>query len=204
MQGIFITLEGIEGSGKSTQAKLLADWLQKRGQDVILLREPGSTRIGEKIREVLLNKNFKEMTPLTELFLFLASRAQLVDEKIRPALEKGVFVILDRYTDSTLVYQGFAHGLDITTIQQLNTIATGGLEPDITFLLDMDIHEGLNKSGFKDRIEEKGLDFHLRVREGYFKLAEQYPQRIFVVKVKPDPQDTHSEIVEIFCNKFSI
>lgn len=204
MQGLFITLEGIEGSGKSTQAKLLADWLVERGKEVVLLREPGSTRIGEKIREILLNKNYKEMTPLTELFLFLASRAQLVEEKIRPALERGICVILDRYTDSTLVYQGIAHGIDTSIIQQLNTIATGGLQPDITFLLDMDIQEGLNKSGFKDRIEEKGFDFHRRVREGYLKLAQKHPERIFTVKVESDPQQTHKRIVEIFCQKFPI
>ncbi len=204
MSGIFITLEGIEGSGKSTQARLLADWLKKQGKEVVVFREPGSTAIGERIRDILLTKEFKEMTPITELFLFLASRAQLVEEKIRPQLQKGVYVILDRYIDSTIVYQGYGGGVDIGIIEKMNNIATGGLQPDITFLLDIDIPEGLNKTGFKDRIEEKGVDFHTKVREGYFQLAEKYPERIFIVKVKSAPDSTHKEIVKIFSHKFLI
>ncbi len=204
MAGIFITLEGIEGSGKSTQARLLADWLQRQGKEVVVLREPGSTAIGERIRDILLTKEFKEIIPITELFLFLASRAQLVEEKIRPQLQKGRCVILDRYIDSTIVYQGYGGGVDIGIIEKMNNIATGGLQPDITFLLDIDIPEGLNKSGFKDRIEEKGVDFHTKVREGYFQLAEKYPERIFIVKVKSDPDSTHKEIKKIFSHKFLI
>lgn len=203
MKGIFLTFEGVEGSGKSTQAKLFVEWLKENGKEVLFLREPGSTNIGEEIRKILLSKENKGLSPESELFLFLASRAQLVREKIIPALKEGKVVVLDRYIDSTLAYQGYGGELPIELIGEMNKFATAGLLPDLTFLLDLDIDEGLKKAGMKDRIEEKGIQFHRRVREGYHKLAEKFPERIKLIQVEEDPQRTQQKIRQIFLRRFS-
>lgn len=181
MRGIFITIEGPEGSGKSTHSKLLCDFLRRRGYRVLHTREPGGTRISEAIRKILLNKNNKGMSDICELFLFLAARAQIVDEIIRPALKKGYVVVCDRFHDATLAYQGYGAGLDLKLIEEMGKLATKGLKPDLTVLLDVETKRGLRRAGVKDRIEVKSLEFHKRVRGGYLALAEREPERIKVI-----------------------
>lgn len=182
-RGVFITLEGIDGVGKSTQALLLEKYLGQVGWDPLLLREPGGTRIGEAIREIILKPDYGELAPPAELLLYEAARAQLVTEKIRPALEKGRAVVCERYTDSTLAYQGFGLGQEKEAILRLNELATGGLKPDLTILLDLEPEEALHRSGREDRIENRDLAYYRRVREGFLWLAEEEPERIKVVKV---------------------
>lgn len=181
MRGIFITIEGPEGSGKSTHSKLLCDFLRRRGYRVLHTREPGGTRISEAVRKILLNKNNKGMSDICELFLFLAARAQIADEIIRPALKKGYVVVCDRFHDATLAYQGYGAGLDLKLIEEMGKLATKGLKPDLTVLLDVETKKGLRRAGIKDRIEVKSLEFHKRVRGGYLALAEREPERIKVI-----------------------
>lgn len=194
MKGIFITFEGFEGSGKSTQIKLLEDYLKKNKYPVLVLREPGSTRVSEAVRRILLDKHNGFISDKTELFFYLAARAQLVEEKIVPALRKGIIVLCDRFQDATAAYQGYGLGLDREFINQSGAFVTGGLTADLTVLLDIDVREGLRRAGKnKDRIEQRSFDYHLRVRKGYLKIAQSSPQRVKVVKVK-DIRKTHEEI----------
>jgi len=186
MKGILITFEGPEGSGKSTQSKQLGNFLRKKGHSVLYLREPGGTKISEAIRKILLAPEYKEMVGSTEALLYLASRAQVVQEKINPALTKGKIVILDRFQDSTLVYQGYGEGINPTLLESLGKFATKGLVPHLTFLLDIEPKKGLRRSASQDRIENKELAFHKRVRKGYLKLAKQNPHRIFLIKSDED------------------
>ncbi|MDP8233647.1 MAG: dTMP kinase [Candidatus Saelkia tenebricola] len=202
MRGVFVTFEGIEGSGKSTQAELFIQWLKKRKREILFLREPGSTSIGEEIRGILLSLEHKNFCPTAEFLLFLSARAQLVREKIIPALEKGIIVILDRYSDSTLAYQGYGEGISLELIKKLNYFATSGLNPDITFLLDIEIEDGLKKAGLKDRIEKKGLEFHKKVQNGYYQLAASFNERMYVIKVQEDILETQKEIQCVFQEKF--
>ena len=202
MRGVFVTFEGIEGSGKSTQAELFIRWLKDIGREVLSLREPGSTKLGERVRDILLFSEPDEISDSAELLLFLAARAQIVEEKIKPALDNGSVIVLDRYSDSTLAYQGYAGVISVKTIKEMNSFATAGLSPDITFILDVDIEEGLKRAGYKDRIENKGLEFHSKVRDGYYKLAQDNPDRIFIVKVQNNHKDTQSEIQRLFSYKF--
>jgi len=184
-KGVFITFEGPEGSGKSTHARLLFEFLKKRGLDCIFTREPGGTLIGDRIREILLERKNVCMNSACELFLFEASRAQIVDEVIMPALEKGRIVVCDRFYDATVAYQGFGAGFDIDLIKSLNAFATMSLKPDLTILLDIGPEAGLKRSlckGKHDRMESKSLDFHRKVRHGYLKLAKDEPKRIKVFK----------------------
>ena len=181
MRGIFITIEGPEGSGKSTHSKLLCDFLRRRGYRVLHTREPGGTRISEAVRKILLNKNNKGMSDICELFLFLAARAQIVDEIVRPALKKGYVVVCDRFHDATVAYQGYGAGLDLKLIEEMGKLATKGIKPDLTVLLDVETKKGLRRAGAKDRIETKSLEFHKRVRGGYLALAEREPGRIKVI-----------------------
>ncbi len=181
-RNLFITFEGTEGSGKSTQIKRAAVYLKKKGLKVLLLREPGGTRVSEAIREVILDKTLKEMTSETELLLYLAARAQIIKEKIRPALEKGVTVICDRFEDSTLAYQGFGRGFQIQRIEALSQwLVRGSLKPDMTFLLDIDPRLGMKRGGRQDRIERESLVFHRKVRQGFLKLAAKHPRRFVVM-----------------------
>lgn len=181
MRGYFITLEGVEGSGKSTQIKLIQDYLTDLGYESIITYEPGDTKIGLDIRKILLNPNYNNLVDKTELLLYTAERAQHVEEVIKPALAKGKIVISDRYTDATLAYQGYARGLDKKLIDRLNIIATEGLEPDLTLLLDIDPKLSLQRakkvtleSGNKgDRIESEKISFHQKVRQGYLDLAKR-------------------------------
>ena len=182
---MFITLEGPDGSGKTTQARLLAHWLQEEGHPVVLVREPGGTTIGERIREVLHDPAHTGMSPWTEVFLYCAARAQLVAEIIRPALAAGQTVLCDRYADSTLAYQGYGRGLDLDALRLVLYLATGGLTPDLTFCLDISPEEGLarRRAGGEEwnRLDQETVDFHRRVRTGYLELAGLEPQRWIVV-----------------------
>ena len=175
---LFITFEGGEGSGKSTQARLLYHHLQKQKTPSLLTHEPGVTDLGEKINDILKWSKDTNISPMAELLLFNTSRAQLVSEVIKPALEKGTVVICDRYADSTTAYQGYGRGLDLATVEAVNKIGASGLVPDITFLLDIPVEQGLDRiEKNKDRFEIESIDFHKRIREGYRALAEAEPQR---------------------------
>ncbi|MGB9707046.1 MAG: dTMP kinase [Microgenomates group bacterium] len=174
MRGLLITFEGPEGGGKTFQIEKLAKYLQAEGREVLCLREPGQTQIGEQIRLILLSPKNKEMEPRAETLLFEASRAQLVEEVIKPALAVGKIVLCDRFFDSTTAYQGYGRGLPLEEIERLNMFAAGGLVPDLTILLDVEVEEGLKrraKSGKKDRLDEEDLEFYWRVRRGYLKMA---------------------------------
>jgi dTMP kinase len=182
---VFITFEGPEGSGKTTQARRLARWLRERGFGVVLTREPGGTPIGDQIRAVLHDKRNTAMDACTEILLYSASRAQHTAEVICPALAAGRFVISDRYYDSTYAYQGYGRGLDLALLRRITEIATGGLQPDLTILIDLPPEEGLGRrrkgGGEWNRLDAEPLDFHRRVRAGYFELAAREPERWVVV-----------------------
>lgn len=181
---MFITLEGPEGSGKTSQLPDLADFLREDGWKVLTTREPGGTDIGDQVRQVLMRIDNTAMNPRAETLLFLAARAQLVEQVIRPALAEGYVVISDRYGDSTLAYQGYGHGNDLTLIRQMLSFATGGLIPDLTVLLDVDPAIGLRrkkKEGEWNRLDAYELEFHRRVRAGYLELAREDPRRWVVL-----------------------
>jgi dTMP kinase len=184
MSGKFIVFEGVEGSGKSTQIQLAADWLQSlSGMDksVIITREPGGTNLGRQIRQMLLNDPSNEIGNRTELLLYGADRAQHVESIVKPHLELGDLVLCDRFTDSTIAYQGYGRGFDLLEIDRIVQLATGGLQSDLTFWLDLDVKIGLQRVGLRgqlDRMERANLDFHQRVRQGYQELANSYPNRI--------------------------
>lgn len=198
MKGKFITFEGPEGSGKSTQSKLLYMYLKRKGYNLIYLREPGGTKISEKIRKILLDYKNHSMLALTETLLYMASRAQAVGEIIRPALKKGKTVICDRFLDSTLVYQGFGLGIDIKFIKYVGDLVSRGARPDLTLFLDLPVAIGLEQCGrIKDRIEKRSLAYHLRVRRGYLKLARQNPKRIKIIKVESNKYKTQEKIREL-------
>lgn len=195
-KGYFITFEGAEGSGKSTQIRKAAEFFVKRGRSVVMLREPGGTRISEAIRAILLDKNLKEMAPVTELLLYLAARAQIVREKILPALKAGKVVICDRFEDSTRAYQGFGRGLSMKAIEQASTLVRGTLKPDLTFVLDIDIAKGLKRGGRHDRIEREALSFHRRVRRGFLALAKKEPKRMAVLDTSKPVEEVSRKVLE--------
>lgn len=180
---MFISFEGIDKSGKSTQISLLVDYLKQKGHKVVQTCEPGGTGLGEKIERILLEPSTKQISGIGELFLYLADRAEHVEKIIQPALEKGKIVISDRFTDATIAYQGYGRGLDIPWIEELNKRVTHGLLPDITFLLDISpsLAEKRSRSERKDRIENEKISFHQKVRQGYLKLAKKYAERIKVI-----------------------
>lgn len=181
----FVTFEGIEGSGKSTHLRHLAVHLRERGRAVVETREPGDTRAGAAIRRLLLGENGAPLTPLTELFLYCADRTQHVDEVIRPALVAGEVVLCDRFSDSTIAYQGYGRGLDLGTVRELDARARDGLRPVLTFLLDCPVEEGLararGRAGAGDRFERETAAFHERVRAGFLALATAEPTRFCVI-----------------------
>jgi dTMP kinase len=189
---MFITLEGPEGSGKTSQVPRLAEWLRQQGRDVITTREPGGTPIGDQIRTVLTTLGNTAMQPRTEILLFLAARAQLVEQVIRPALAEGKTVLCDRYGDSTLAYQGYGHGLDLTQLRQMLHFATGGLQPDLTLLLDIDIEAGLRRKlqsgGEWNRLDAYAVAFHKRVRQGYLSLVISEPERWAIIDASQPPE----------------
>ena len=181
---MFISLEGPDGSGKTTQIPLLAEYLRQLGYDVLTTREPGGTIIGDQVREILSNTANTTMKPRTELLLFQASRAQLVDEVIRPHLAKGGVVLSDRYADSTLAYQGYGHGISLPNLQPVVFFATGGLKPDLTLFLDVEVEEGLrrrSKGGGWNRLDAYELEFHKRTYSGYKHLLNMEPERWVVI-----------------------
>jgi dTMP kinase len=210
MRGRFITLEGIDGCGKSTQREMLAEALRALGREIVVTREPGGTTIGERIRDLLSSDAVAAIQPATELLMIVAARAQHVAEVIRPALETGCIVISDRYTDSSVAFQGYGRGLDLTMVESVNRFATGGLVPDLTILFDLDAQEaqarldarrtgGLNGAPKPELayLDELELDFHVLVREGYLKLAEQDPTRIRVVDASQSPDATHAKVMNL-------
>ena len=196
-RGLFITFEGADGCGKTTQLNMLAEYLTEKGFDVVVTREPGAKGLGEKLREILLNYE-GVVSDRCEAFLFLADRAQHVDVIVKPAVALGKIVLCDRHTDSTVAYQGYGRGQDIDRINLLNNIATDGMKPDLTFVFDIDVETSQQRVGSeKDRMESAGMDFHNRVRQGYLKLAENEPNRIKVIDAKKSIPDIHDEVVEI-------
>ena len=186
---MFITFEGPEGSGKTTQMELLRDYLEEKGYSVLATREPGGTSIGDQIRAILLDPRNTEILPASEALLFSAARAQIVHQVIRPYLQQGGIVLCDRYADSTLVYQGYGHGLDLEMLHTITALATGGLKPDLTIYLDIDVEEGLRRKLAAheaertewNRLDQQELDFHRRVREGYLEMAAKEPERWLVI-----------------------
>lgn len=196
-QGLFITFEGPDGCGKTTQMNLLAQYFEKKGKKVVLTREPGGKGLGEKVREILLNYN-GEVSDRCESFLFLADRAQNIDIIVKPAVEKGEIVLCDRHIDSTVAYQGYGRGLDLNEINILNNLATGGKKPDLTLVFDVDVETSMKRVGKeKDRMESAGIDFHNRVRNGYLELAKQEPTRIKVLDATKTIKEIHEKVVEI-------
>ena len=195
-KGYFITFEGAEGSGKSTQIRNAVAFLKKRGRSVVMLREPGGTRISEAIRTILLDKDLKEMSPITELLLYLAARAQIVREKILPALKQGKVVISDRFEDSTRAYQGFGRKIPLEAIEAVSRLVRGSLKPDLTFVLDIDIAKGLARGGRHDRIEREALSFHRRVRRGFLSLAKKDPRRMVVLDTSKPAEQVRQKVRE--------
>jgi len=194
---MFITFEGPEGSGKSTQLPELARFLEEFGMSVVKTREPGGTKIGDQIREVLVRMDNTELHPRTEILLFLAARAQLVEELIVPSLQQEKIILCDRYGDSTLAYQGYGHGLDLDSLRSMLHFATGGLKPDLTILLDVDVLTGLKRKKVKEewnRLDAFELSFHERVREGYHILAKKEPDRWKIVDATQEPEEVQKEI----------
>lgn len=204
---MFITLEGPDGGGKSTQAALLAEFLRQRGCNVLTTREPGGTAIGDQIRSVLSKLENTAMHPRTEILLFQASRAQLVEQVIRPHLAQGGVVVCDRYADSTLAYQGYGHQVDLVRLRTIVEFATGGLKPDLTLLLDIDAEEGLRrrtKSGEWNRLDAYNLAFHQRVRQGYFELASEEPWRWVRIDAGGSPETVQEEIRRVVTERLKI
>lgn len=198
---MFITLEGPDGSGKSTQAALLVTFLQEQGYEVTHTREPGGTAIGDQVREVVHSFKNTEMDPHTEVLLYVASRAQLVAQVIRPALEKGKLVVCDRYADSTLAYQGYGHGLDLTALHALLNFATGGLVPDLTLYFEISAEEGLKRrkkdaagGGDWNRLDAYPVEFHQRVRDGYAALIRSAPNRWAVIDAAQSVEYVHQQV----------
>ena len=199
-QGVFITLEGIEGCGKSTQAKRLAKRLDRLGISHVMTLEPGGTEIGRKMRQVLLDARNKALTPLAELMLYAADRAQHVEEVVKPALRAGKWVLCDRFSDATVAYQGVARGQDAKLIGLLNNVVTDGILPHLTFLLDCPVEVGLSRAlrrdmKGQDRFEKEALSFHRKVRKGYLELARKNKKRFVIVDATASPREIEAEIL---------
>jgi dTMP kinase len=195
---MFITLEGPDGSGKSMQIPALAEFIRQQGYEVLTTREPGGTNIGDQIRQVIMKLGNTSMNPRTEILLFCAARAQIVEEVLRPNLARGVVVISDRYADSTLAYQGYGHGVDLNELRTLLNFATGGLTPDLTLLLDVDVEEGLKRrqscGGEWNRLDAYAVSFHRRVLAGYHELARQDPGRWQTIDASQPPEVVQSSL----------
>lgn len=207
MRGLFITLEGIDGCGKSTQREMLAEQLKRRGFEIVVTREPGGTEIGEGIRQLLVSDASVHIAPTTELLLYVAARAQHVAELIRPSVDAGRIVISDRYTDSTVAFQGYGRGLDLDVIESLNRFATGDLKPDLTIVFDLDPNTARSRSvsrpvgGLLGAFDEQHADFHQRMRAGYLKLAKNDPSRIHVVDASGSADETHGQVMSVVLKK---
>lgn len=194
-KGIFITLEGPDGSGKSTQVENIKEFFTKAGREVVVSREPGGTPISEKLRGIVLDADHSEMDDVTEMFIYAAARAQHVAEKIKPALESGAVVVCDRFVDSSIAYQGYGRGLG-DQVEEVNRYATSGLEPNVTFFMDLDPEIGRSRIGkdVRDRLEQQKMDFHYRVYEGYKALAAKYPERIMRIDAAKTIDEIKAEI----------
>lgn len=196
-RGLFITVEGTDGSGKTTQIAHMKTHLASLGCEVLLTREPGGTRISENIRSIILNPDYTEMSNTAELLLYSAARAQLVEQVIRPSIEKSVTVICDRYVDSFYAYQGFGRGVGYELLEKITSIAVNGMMPDITFFFDLDPEIGLKRrfaSSESDRIENEMMDFHRKVYEGYKALAMKYPKRIKTIDAARPEEEVRKDV----------
>ena len=203
MSGTFITFEGIDGSGKSTQLRLLSNYLRLHGCDIVVTREPGGTPLGVRLRTALLDSQ-EQVDPLTELLVFAADRAQHVKRYLRPALESGRIVISDRYADATVAYQGAGRGFPASLIKQIVELATGGLKPDLTILFDLPVRESSVRTGRRindrqkaDRLDSEDAEFHTRVRNAYLQLGQAEPSRIRIVDTTGSVDETHAKVREI-------
>ena len=197
-KGLFITFEGADGCGKTTQLRLLTEYLKGKGLEVFTTREPGAKGLGEKIREILLNYD-GEVSDRCESFLFLADRAQHIDMIVNPAINEGKIVLCDRHTDSTVAYQGYGRGLDLNRINDLNEIAVNGRKPNLTIIFDIDIETSMKRVGeTKDRMESSGIEFFNRVRQGYLEIAEQEPERVKVIDASKSIKEIHQEVINLF------
>ncbi len=203
--GIFITIEGVEGSGKTTLAGMLRGYFVEDGREVVGVREPGGTELGERVRSILLSHTGR-IDPWAELLLYEACRAQVVEEVIRPSLERGMVVICDRFTDSTLAYQGYGRGLDLEAVESINRWVSKGIMPDITFLLDCPPEVGLERAlgrinstagPREDRFEREDMDFHRRVREGYLKIARMEPERVRIIDATGDVESIYRKVRDV-------
>lgn len=196
-KGLFITVEGTDGSGKTTQIKLMEEYIRNKGYEVVLTREPGGTRISEAIRDLILNPSNTDIVPLTEMILYAASRAQHVCEVIKPAVNEGKVVICDRFVDSSYAYQGCGRGVDLKLVADVNRVAIDGMVPDITFFLDIDpkvaLQRRINSTG-ADRIEQEKMDFHMRVYEAYKRMALLYSDRIKTINATQTIEEISSQI----------
>jgi len=202
-KGLFITFEGADGCGKTTQLNLLAQYLRENGKEVVITREPGAKGLGEKVREILLNYD-GDVSPNCEAFLFLADRAQNIDMIVKPAIAEGKIVLCDRHTDSTLAYQGYGRGVDLERAKMLNKIATSGLVPDLTYVFDIDVETSMSRVGKdKDRMESAGVEFHEKVRKGYLEIAKQEPDRVKVINSKDSIENIFVQVQDIFDKKVS-
>ena len=203
-KGAFITFEGADGCGKTTQIKLLDEYLKDKGYQTLITREPGAKGLGEKVREILLNYD-GEVSDRCESFLFLADRAQhidiIVNPVIKPAVKNGVIVLCDRHTDSTIAYQGYGRGVDIQELKRLNEMAVNGLKPDLTLVFDIDVQTSMSRVGEqKDRMESAGLEFFERVRKGYLEIAKQEPDRVKVIDSTRSIEEIHNKVLELVKN----
>ena len=204
MAGCFITFEGVEGSGKTTQIRLAGEFLRDRGFPVVMTQEPGGTPLGQRIREILLNRGDFAISGEAEVFLFAAARAQHTETLIRPALEKGQVVLCDRFSDATIAYQAYGRGLSLESVREVCRMATGGLSPRLTLLFDLPVEKGLERAFRRiagrregereDRFERERLDFHRRIREGYLAIARDEPGRVKVLDASKDIEATRAEV----------
>lgn len=196
-KGLFITLEGADGCGKTTQLNLLKAYLTSKGYEIVVTREPGGKGLGEKLREILLNYD-GEVSDRCEAFLYLADRAQNIDTIIKPAINSGKIVLCDRHTDSSVAYQGYGREQNIDNINMLNELAVNGVHPDLTIVFDIDTETSMARVGAeKDRLESAGIEFHKRVRNGYLEIAKKNPQRIKVVDASQTIEDVQRDVIKI-------
>jgi dTMP kinase len=209
MPGFFITIEGVEGAGKSTIAKHLVSWLQERGRDTFCTREPGGTEIGETLRELILNAE-RPLSARAELLLIEAARAQIMDEVILPRLDRGMTVILDRHCDSTIAYQGYGRGVDLDLIGRINRWVCQERTPDLTLLLDIDVKTGLSRArkvkeraGFQDRFETEAIEFMQTVREGFLQTARREPQRVAIISAQNDVEAVWESVASVVTKRLS-
>ncbi|NLM12745.1 MAG: dTMP kinase [Epulopiscium sp.] len=199
MRGLFISMEGPDGSGKTTQIELLKEYFLNKGYEVIITREPGGTQISEKIRDIILDVNNKALSNMTEALLYAASRAQHVEEKIKPALENGKIVISDRFVDSSIVYQGYARGIGIDIVESINNFAIQGFMPDITFFFDIEPEFAMKRKAKQkslDRLEQEHILFHNKVYEGYKILLKKYPKRIKSIDARQSIDNIFEQIIK--------